>query len=454
MEPRIRARLGSRAVAFSIVGLLVGIPAATLRMICFNDSCKAQAQAISKVPFCSLPPSLRGALERGFYEGRTPDLLAIAGERPIVGFAPAGDGTGVAWPSLQDGAGVRVPLIFWGTGVDRGVPIAAGPGLDDIAPTIADIIDLDRKHPEVRSGKAIEGVASGTRPKLVLEVVLEDVGSSDIEDTDSWPYLRSLQAEGAGTLDARITSQPLDPTAILTTIGTGGLPAQHGMTGTSVRDDSGNLVRAWGKESPINVIATLGDDLDEGLHQRPLIGLVGTDVSDRGLVGGRWYIGGDKDLEMLLPAKASLKDQVEAATDLLGSARFGQDDAPDLLGVALRGPRDEMDAAIRRLVSTSQKAAPGSLTVVVTATGEQPATTGSLDASKLGELLEGAIEGRRALIDALIPGGVFVDQGALADLKVSSEVVLKELLHLRAASGGRVFADAFPSIAVTFGKYC
>ena len=58
-------------------------------------------------------------------------------------------------------------------------------------------------------------------------------------------------------------SLPLDPTAVETTIGTGGLPSQHGITGTWVRNAQGRLVRAFGPGAPTPVIAALGDDLDQ-----------------------------------------------------------------------------------------------------------------------------------------------------------------------------------------------
>src|SRR2546430_13521233 len=82
-----------------------------------------------------------------------------------------------------------------------------------------------RPHPEVRAGKAVDGVPDGERPRLVLEVAWKGVGTDELRhDPRSWRSLRSLMGRGAATLAGDTGSLPLDPAATLTTIGTGGLP--------------------------------------------------------------------------------------------------------------------------------------------------------------------------------------------------------------------------------------
>ena len=62
-------------------------------------------------------------------------------------------------------------------------------------------------------------------PSLVVQVVWKGVGSADLEaHPHAWPFLRATIAGGGGTLEGTTGSLPLDPTATLTTIGTGGLP--------------------------------------------------------------------------------------------------------------------------------------------------------------------------------------------------------------------------------------
>ena len=80
--------------------------------------------------------------------------------------------------------------------------------------------------------------------------------------------------EGAGTIEAVTGSVPLDPAATLTTIGTGGLPSSHGITGSLVRDDDGTVRRAWSASGAGSVIATFADDLDAASGQRAAVGAV------------------------------------------------------------------------------------------------------------------------------------------------------------------------------------
>lgn len=405
------------------------------------------------MPFCSLPSELRSAITRGFREGRSPDILAVAGSTPIAGGSRFGPRT-IPWPSTAGSTAVRVPLVFAGTGVSSG-EVAGTPGLDDVAPTVAAILDIRRPHPEVRSGEEIAGVASGERPRLVLEIVWKGVSTDDLESSSEWPNLARLLDKGAGTLEARVPSQPLDPGATLTTIGTGGLPSEHGITGILLRNDSGELVTAWGPGSPINVIATLGDDLDERMGQRPIIGLVAKDVVDRGLIGGRWYLGGDRDDVSILPPATSLREQIELVGKKLDEGGFGADSEPDVLAVSLQGPLAALDAQLPPLISAAERASGGSAAVVVTATGPgRYNDSGVVDGESVKRRLEEAIPQSRDLVEAVAPGGLFIDQDALADLGLSDDVVLEAALELRGTGDAPIFEDVFPSLAVTFGRYC
>ncbi|MDQ4143108.1 MAG: hypothetical protein M3198_05060, partial [Actinomycetota bacterium] len=243
----------SRLLSLVIVVAALGAPAAVLRGLCAGNSCDEEASASSEVPFCSLPPEVREPFAAGF-EGelhRSPDILGVTGDSVVVGGSAYGPGAArPPWPSVRPSS-ERVPVAFSGTGVSA-VAIPDGTGLDDIAPTIAEILALRRPNPQVRSGEAIEGIASGETPRLVIEVALKNVGSRDVEaDRGAWVSLRELLDQEASTLDARVGSVPVEPTASLTTIGTGGLPHQHGMVGTLVRNDEGDVVRAWGARSPV-----------------------------------------------------------------------------------------------------------------------------------------------------------------------------------------------------------
>ena len=142
-------------------------------------------------------------------------------------------------------------------------------------------------------------------------------------------------------LEGTTGSLPLDPTATLTTIGTGGLPAQHGITGTIIRGDDGDVARAWGPDAPGSVIATLADDLDRDTDQRAMVAGVLSSRSDRGIIGDGWYVDRrDRDTVVVTrhpePAVAGLLDQVGADGGVIG--------------VVVRGDVDDMDRTTREIV--------------------------------------------------------------------------------------------------------
>ena len=425
---------GRRTLVLLSLVALVGVPAGVLRAFCAGHSCDEPANASSEVPFCSLPDEVRERVAAGFREGRSPDLLAVAAGAGLV----AGDG--VPWPSTAGGGSTRVPIAFWGRGMNLNATIPPGTGLDDVAPTIAAILGFDRPHPEVRSGTAIEGVAAPRRPpRLVVEVVWVGRGSND---TGKGPVLLGFMASGPSTLDADTASVPVDPAAVLTTIGTGGRPSQHGITGAHVRDDAGELRKAWSPRSPVSVIATLADDLDEAMGQEPVIGMVAARRSYLGAVGGNWYTDVDRD-RFVKTTKGREPRDVRKLLD----RSFGADDVPDLAVVAVEGGRETLDEVLRIVLRRGAKVSGHSLTVAFTATGRtgagEPFDPGAIPGDDVG-----------ALVEQVVPGGFFVDQEELARRRVSEDVILRGLTEMRDASGDPVFADVFPAIAVSFGRYC
>jgi len=311
------------------------------------------------------------------------------------------------------------------------------------------VIGLERRHPGVRSGEAIPGVATGERPRLVLEIVWKGVGSGELHGASpsGTRTLRTLLRDGAGTLDAAPGSLPLDPTAVLTTIGTGGLPRNHGITGTLVRNDDGRVVTAWGRASPFSVIATLGDDLDELMRQAPRIGLVGTAGSDRGLIGGNWYVDNDRDDVVL---ERGPRAQAAAAGRILASG-YGRDEVPDLLAVAMEGPVPAMDRALGRLVEEAGQASGGLAVVVLTATGSLRAEDG-VSASSLERSLDQDLGAD--VVEATALGGIFLDQRVMTASSITDDRVIRAVRGIRGPDGDRLVADVFPQIAVTFARYC
>lgn len=342
----------------------------------------------------------------------------------------------------------RVPIMFFGAGVRAG-PLPATTSVDQIAPTIASLIDYDRPHPEVRSGVALAGaVNEGDMPRLVVEISWSGVGS-DAFTKNGTPWV-DRRIEGAddvaSTFRATTGSLPVDPAAVLTTIGTGGLPSQHGITGTLLRGLNGSAVRAWSREAPISIIGTLADDWDHATRQRARIGLVAPDPTDRGIIGGTWYLDRDQD-DMVL----SVSDPATAVRGLLRSG-YGTDTITDILAVVLDGPPERMDRATGQIVASVEQAVPDS-TFVLTATGPTfSRTTQGTRAIELIQRLNSALGA--PVIATATPGGLFLDPVTMAASDVTSDDVVRQMDALTGGDGHPLFADAYPGFAVSFSRYC
>jgi hypothetical protein len=441
---------GRRLLALLIVLAVVGLPAGVLRAVCAGNSCRNADASSARVPFCPLPKDLKANIVAGFREGRSPDVLAVTNGRTLVGGTDPTD-AGVPWPTLRAARTTAVPIVFAGTGVDPAAAVPDGVGLDQIAPTIAEAIGLRRPHPGVRSGEPVTGISSGERPRLVLEVAWKGVGQAELDaDIHAWPFLRKLARSGAGILDGTTGSLPLDPAATLTTIGTGGTPSQHGITGTLVRNNDGDFVRAWRKGSPLSIIATLPDDLDEAMDQRPVIGLVATDPADRGIIGGNWYPDHDRDAAEIEP---TARTRTAAVTELL-SRSFGRDDVPDVLAVVMDGSVAGMDAELRDVVRLATEASGGSLLVVVAGTGSAVGTDAGVPGSELVFQVEELVQGDSDIVEGAVPGGLFLDQRTLAEEGITGQSAVDALLEVTGPGGETLMADAFQGFAVSFARYC
>jgi hypothetical protein len=414
---------GRRLTVLLVALALIGIPAAVLRIGCVGNSCRSDAAAVAApAPFCSLPANLRTLITAGTYDGRSPDVVGVAGSNPVIT-------DGVAWPSEDATATVgTVAYTFIGRGV-RGGRSPAKVSLDQVAPTLEPLLGLHRPHPEVRAGRAIPGiVASGARTPLVVLIAEKEIGAPGVR-----PPLPDLPtgihtAEG----NAATGSVPNDPIAIETTIGTGGLPSQHGITGALIRNQNGKVVRAFGPGSPQPVIATLGDDLDRTTGGAAKIGLVSTAVGDAGLTGDAWYGTG--------PVRdRTVSDGADPAGAVRGflSRGWGEDATPDLLGVALDGSEGADGKALPSILDEVFRAVPDA-TVVVAGTGSVQGDEDAVPAP--------------AGSDSVVAGGVFLDRSDGAT--ISAQDVVAALKADTAPDGSPLFADAFASYAVRFGSYC
>jgi hypothetical protein len=415
---------GRRLTVLLVALALIGIPAAVLRIGCVGNSCRSDAAAVAApAPFCSLPADLRTLITAGTYDGRSPDVIGVGGSTPVVT-------DGVAWPSEETSAGAgSVDLTFIGRGVRSGRS-PSEVSLDQVAPTLEPLLALRRPHPEVRAGTAIPGiVAHGARSQLIVIVV--EKGESAVGGRAPFPDLPKGVRTSEGR--AQIGFVPNDPIAVETTIGTGGLPSQHGITGARIRNANGNVVRAFGPGSPQPVISTLGDDLDRATGGTTKVGLIETAVGDAGLTGDAWY-GSGPVRDRTVSGGANPADAVRGFL----SRGWGADSTPDLLAVALDGSQNADRGAVSSILDEVFRAVPDA-TAVITGTGA--AETGNT-----------ATAPTPAGSDTVVAGGVFLDRSDGAT--TSSQDVVASLKSDKAPDGSPLFADAFASYAVRFGRYC
>jgi Type I phosphodiesterase / nucleotide pyrophosphatase len=427
----------------------IGIPAAVLTATCAGRSCDTSGGEAVRVPFCPLPRDLKDGMANGFREGRSPDVLGVGDGTPVYADLA---GLRTPWPAAGTIIDPRVPIVLAGAGVASDADVPDGTTLDRVAPTVSDILGFEREHPEVRSGTAVAGVANGEQPRLVLLVGWKGVGSSELETHPAdWSFLSSLLDEGVGTLDGETGSLPLDPAATLTSIGTGGLPSQHGITGSWIRSGQGDVVEAFGPGLPVEdgqIIATLADDLDHA-DRSTLVGLVATEERDRGIVGGGWYPDDDPvDVVVGDSAAAPLAVEVHLATG------YGADDVPDVLGVVLEGSVRSMDRLTREIVTEAERATSGSTLVVVAGTGSSETGRLAVTDAALIEAVEDAVPGETPVVTATVAGGVFLDQDVLREEQVTGQVAVEAMLSATGPGGERMLADAFQGFAVSFARYC
>ena len=448
--------MAGRRIALLLVFLTaIGVPAGVLRAACAGRSCAGGDHELARVPFCRLPGTVRTAIENGYREGRSPEVMVVTRQNGTLAGPQAVTSGRIAWPSAGDAA-ARVPLLFTGAGVDADAEIPDGTTLDRVAPTVAAAIGLRRPHPDVRSGTVIPGVAAGRTPDLVVIVAWAGVGSATLDaHPDEWPSLRRLVRDNPATLEADPASLPLDPAAVLATIGTGGLPSQHGMTGSVVRDDGGDATAAFGPGADYTVIATLAEDLDEQNDDDAFIGLVAPRTEYRGLIGGEWYRDrGEPDDDVIVDASgAGLLRGTERMIDDLAGSIAGRDEVTDLIGVVLEGDLDSLDRWTARIIAAADRAAHGRALIVVTGTGDAADATAT-DGDRVIVQAAAGVPGGTALIEDVVPGGVFLDQDVLAREGATGQSVVDALLAERADDGRPVFRDAFQGFAVSFARYC
>lgn len=235
---------------------------------------------------CNLPEARLSRIKRGLFPGRSSDLVFVPRAPNYVATFGTTSHSG-PWDYLQ-----KVPLVLYGPGIIKaqgGLRLNREVTVADLAPTLAELLDLT--WPGDRFGKPIsEALVPASQrplpPRLIVTVVWDGGGWNVLDRwPESWPFLKEIMNRGTSIEGAIVGSSPSVTPAIHTTIGTGTLPAQHGIAdipirarGTvadSFRESSGELIR----------VPTLADLYDPTTSNKAKVALLATKAWHLGLVG-------------------------------------------------------------------------------------------------------------------------------------------------------------------------
>ncbi|HEY7876039.1 MAG TPA: hypothetical protein VIG64_13060, partial [Actinomycetota bacterium] len=165
-------------------------------------------------------------------------------------------------------------------------------------------------------------------------------------------------------------------------------------------------------------------------------------------IGGNWYVDGDHDRVEIVPRRRVVTTAVKEL-----ERGYGRDDVTDIVAVVDEGPIGRMDSNLQRLYLAA-RAATDDLFIVMTATGSQAAPGNAVAASDVVSQVEDAIPGRASVVQAAAPGGLYLDQAALAREKISDDAIIAALEDVRSDDGRRLMDQVFPALAVSFARYC
>lgn len=249
---------------------------------------------------CSLPLDQLRLIERGYFPGRSHDLLFIPRAPNFIGRF---DYTthGGPWPYLQ-----RVPLVFYGPGSIRArgrITPRAEVTLADVAPTLARL--LRTPWPDGRAGTALQEVLrpGASVPRLVVVVVWDGAGTDVLRaKPGAWPHLRSLMRRGTYVPNAIVGSAPSVTPPVHATLGTGDFPDRHGIVDLTQRSNGAGVRDSFGsKEGPFTPrnleVSTLADIHDRAVENKGIVGIVAYRGWHLGMMGsGNALAGGDRDL--------------------------------------------------------------------------------------------------------------------------------------------------------------
>lgn len=244
---------------------------------------------------CSLPmPQLR-RIERGYVEGRSPDVMYVTTRRNFFnGFAHSGP-----WEHVQE-----VPLVLYGPGYIKAqgsISVGREVTVADLAPTFAEL--MGREMPRSDGNVLTEALEEGRDepPLLIVTVVWDGAGTNVLERwPDAWPELATVIGSGTAFEGATVGSSPSVTPPVHATIGTGVFPNRHGIVDIPQREGA-EIKDSWDGTSPKNLTApSLADVYDLATGNEAVIGMFAERAWQLGMIGrGAFHEGGDRDIGVL-----------------------------------------------------------------------------------------------------------------------------------------------------------
>ena len=244
---------------------------------------------------CSLPLGYLRRIRRGYFPGRSPDVLFVPRAPNFFGGFTATTHSG-PWPYVQ-----RIPLVFYGPGYVRphgSIDVRREATLVDVAPTLAKMVHM--RWPSRRPGRAFSGALAGIPhkpPKLILTIV-GDGGGWDVlnEWPKAWPHLARMMRRGTSIEGVTVGTSPSVTPASHATLGTGTWPRTHGIVDIPQRSGSQIVPSFPARSAELLKVPTFADLYDKSTGNRAKVGMIAYLFEHLGMMGhGAEIAGGDLD---------------------------------------------------------------------------------------------------------------------------------------------------------------
>lgn len=247
---------------------------------------------------CRLPLEYLRRIRRGYYPGRSPDVLFVPRKPNFFGGFTSTTHSG-PWGYVQ-----RIPLVLYGPGYvrQRGlVRLDREVTLVDLAPTLAKLVGL--KWPGDRPGTAVgDAFKQRRRPPRVVLTIVWDGGGWDVlnEWPHAWPHLRRMMSRGVSVGGATVGTSPSVTPASHATLGTGTWPRAHGIVDIPQREGAEIVASFPGRSPELLEMSTFADLFDRSTGNEAEVGMIAYLFAHLGMMGhGAQLEGGDLDTAVI-----------------------------------------------------------------------------------------------------------------------------------------------------------